>query len=271
MMPSDRSANRIEAFYAKALRLYPPPFREAYAPAMRQTFHDALQDRQRPIRDLASLILRDLVISLAKEHLVMLRDSFFRPALLFNALVLAALATGLALALNTIPQQVLRLGADDPQIAIATDLVAVFQSGGIQEMLRQGALPFLVGGPGNVDMAHSLAPFVIVYDDQGHILASQAVLEGKAPTPPPGVFDYVRIHAEDRFSWQPRRDVRIAAVMQRVNGPQSGFVVAGRNMREVEARESLVGKLAGLTWIGMMAVILVGTVVFGWYTKPKSA
>ncbi len=271
MMPSDSPANRIEAFYVLALRLYPPQFHEAYAPAMRQTFHDALHDRERPIRDLASLILRDLVISLAKEHLLMLRDSFSRPALFFNSLVLAALATGLALALNTIPQQVLRLGANDPQIAIATDLVAVFEKGGLQEMLRQGALPFLAGRSGNVDMARSLAPFVIVYDDQGHVLASQAILEGKAPTPPPGVFDYVRTHTEDRFSWQPRRDVRIAAVMQRVKGPQSGFVLAGRNIREVEARESLVGKLAGLTWIGMMAVILAGTVVFGWYTKPKAA
>jgi hypothetical protein len=56
-----------------------------------------------------------------------------------------------------------------------------------------------------------------------------------------------------------------------VNGPQPGFVLAGRNMREVESREALVGQLAGLTWIGMMAVILVGTAVFGWYTRPRTA
>jgi hypothetical protein len=52
---------------------------------------------------------------------------------------------------------------------------------------------------------------------------------------------------------------------------QPGFVLAGRNLREVEAREEQVGQMAGLTWIGMLGVILVGTAVFGWYTRPRPA
>ena len=59
--------------------------------------------------------------------------------------------------------------------------------------------------------------------------------------------------------------------MQRVNGEHAGFVLAGRNMREVEAREEQVEQMAGLTWVGMLAVILVGTAAFGWYTRPKTA
>jgi len=229
---------------------------------MRQTFRDALQDRTLYRRVLIPLVLRDLATSLAKEHTAMLRDTFSRPALLFNALVLTALATGLALALNTIPQQVLRLGANDPQIAMAGDLVA---------RLEQGIAPAEAVPAGSIDLSRSLTPFLIAYDDQGRPLASQAQLNGKTPAPPSGVFANVRQHGEARISWQPRRDVRIAAVIQRVNGPQPGFVLAGRNMREVESREALVGQLAGLTWIGMMAVILVGTAAFGWYTRPKTA
>jgi hypothetical protein len=262
---------RLARLYAAAMHLYPPPFREAYAPAMRQAFRDALDDRTLSRRTLIPLVLRDLVTSLAKEHLAMARETFSRPALLFNALVLCALATGLALALNTIPQQVLRLGANDPQIAMAGDLAAVLEQGGLNEVLQQGALPAVAGGSGKVDMARSLSPFVNVYDDEGHVLASQGVLDGKAPAPPAGIFDYVRTHKEDRISWQPRHDVRIAAVIQRVNGPHPGFVLAGRNMREVESREALVGQLAGLTWIGMLGVILVGTLVFGWCTRPNAA
>jgi len=60
-------------------------------------------------------------------------------------------------------------------------------------------------------------------------------------------------------------------VIERVNGTQPGFVLAGRNMREVEAREAQVGQLALLTWIGMMGVILSGTAVYGWWTRPKAA
>jgi len=124
MTQSPPRNNWLERLYAVALRLYPPPFREAYAPSMRQTFRDALKDRTLSRRTLIPLVLRDLAISLAKEHLAMLRETFSRPALLCNALVLTGLATGLAFALYSIPQQVLRLGANDPQIAMADDLAA---------------------------------------------------------------------------------------------------------------------------------------------------
>ena len=205
----------------------------------------------------------------------MLRETFARPALVFNAVILAALATGLALALYSIPQQVLRQGANDPQIALATDLVAVLEQGDLVAMLQQGALPAVAGGSARVDMARSLSPFLIVYDDQGHPLASQAQLNGQIPAPPPGVFENVRQHREARISWQPvlgrEHGVRIAAVIQRVNGPNPGFVLAGRNMREVEARIDQVQQMAGLTWIGMLGVIVIGTAAFGWYTRPKTA
>jgi len=269
MTRSPSTTGRLDRLYALALGLYPAPFREAFAPAMQQAFHDALLDRSLSRRTLIPLVLWDLITSLAKEHLAMARETLSRPALLFNALILGALATGLAFALNVIPQQVLRLGANDPQIAMATDLAAALEEGDPSAMPQRDALPALIGGSGKVDMARSLSPFVIVYDDQGQIIASQALLDGKAPTPPSGIFNYVRTHREDRISWQPRHDVRIAAVIQRVEGPHPGFVLAGRNMREVESREALVGQLAGLTWMGMIGVILVGTLAFGWFSRPK--
>jgi hypothetical protein len=279
------TAKRLQGLYALALRLYPPRFSDAYAPAMRQSFRDALGDRGLARRTLIPLVLRDLITSLFKEHFAMLYQTFGRPAIVYNALVLIALSTGLALALNTIPQQVLRQGANDPQIAIAGDLEARLESG----VAPSAAVP----GANGVDIARSLSPFVIVYDDQGRPVASQAVLNGQTPTPPAGVFDYVRQHGEERVSWQPvpgttsNKDeksglnggvtlqrghgVRIAAVIQRVTGPTPGFVLAGRNMREVEAREAQVGQLALLTWIGMMGVILVGTAAYGWWTRPRTA
>jgi hypothetical protein len=262
---------RLERFYAVAMHLYPPRFREAFAPAMRQAINDALNDRTLSRRTLVLVILKDLVVSLAKEHIAMLRDTFGRPGLVFNAVILAALATGLALALYTIPQQLLRLGANDPQIQLAGDLAAMLDRYGVTEGLRQGAL-FNSGAV--VNMSRSLSPFLIVYNDQGQPLGSTAQLNGQTPTPPKGVFEYTRTHGEERLSWEPiagSHDVRIAAVVVRVTGTQPGFVLGGRNMREVESRIALVGQLAALTWIGMLGVILVGTLVFGWYTRPKAA
>ena len=258
--------SRAERLYAMALRLYPAAFRETYASAMRQAFRDALADRSLSRRDFIPLVLRDLVQSLLKEHLAMLLAPFARPALVFNALVLAGISTVLALALYSIPQQVLRQGANDPQLQLAGDLAA---------RLEAGTPPAEAVAAAQVDMARSLAPFVIAYDDQGRPLASQAQLNGETPVPPRGVFDYVRTHGEERVSWQPLRTaagaVRIAAVVRRVNGAKPGFVLAGRNMREIEAREAQVQQMAGLAWLGMLGLILAGSLAFGWYTRQKTA
>ncbi len=261
MTPITSHSDRLERLYELALALYPERFRTAYALQMRLAFRDALVDRSLSRRVLIPLVLKDLVTSLTKEHLAMLRDSFARPALLFNALVLSGLSTGLALALYAIPQQVLRQGLNDPQIQLAGDLAA---------RLEEGTTPAAAIPPASIDMVRSLSPFVIAYDGQGRPLGSQAQLDGQTPIPPKGVFEHVRQHGEERISWQPRPGVRIAAVIVRVSGSNGGFVLAGRNMREVEAREQQVKQMAGATWIGMLGLILAATLCFGWYTRPKS-
>lgn len=267
--PPDSQTDLMERLYQRALVLYPEPFREAYAPAMRQTFRDALHDRFLSRSTLLMLAVRDLVTSLCKEHCAMLRDSLTRPALIFNALVLAGIATGIALALYAIPQHILRSSLNDPQIQMAGDLAAILERFGVNDGLRQGALLAPSGGA-KVDMANSLSPFLVVYNDEGQPLGSNAQLDGQTPTPPRGVFNYVRQHGEERVTWQPRRGVRIAAVIERVNGSQPGFVLAGRNMREVEARSGDVQTMAGLTWLGMLGLIVVGTLAFAWFTGNRT-
>lgn len=267
--PESRSDSLMQALYSRALCLYPAPFRQIYAPAMRQAFRDALRDPSLRRRAMLPLIFRDLITSLMKEHFAMLRDSLARPALIFNALVLAGIATGVALALYAIPQHVLRSGLNDPQIQMATDLAATLDRVGVTDGLRQGAL-MASGSGASIDMARSLSPFLIVYNDEGQALGSNAQLDGQTPALPSGVLAYVRQHGEDRLTWQPRRGVRIAAVVERVNGPQPGFVLAGRNMREVQARIGDVKTMAGLTWLGMLALILVGSLAFAIYTRPNS-
>lgn len=197
----------------------------------------------------------------------MLRDSLTRPALVFNALVLAGIATGVALALYAIPQHVLRSGLNDPQIQMAGDLAAILDRYGVNGGLQQGAL-LHAGSSGNVDMARSLSPFLMVFNDAGQLLGSNAQLDGQTPALPSGIFDYVRQHGEERVTWQPQHGVRIAAVVARVQGPQPGFVLAGRNMREVEARIDDVKTMAGLTWLGMLGLISIGTLAFAIYTRP---
>lgn len=261
------TAERLEGWYARVLRLYPGQFREAYEGPMRQAFRDALADGELGRARLLRLAVRDLAMSLWREHMAVAKETLGRPALVFNALVLAGIATVLGVALYAIPQQVLRQGANDPQIAMATDLAARLETNGVSDGLKQGALP---NNSTTVDMTRSLSPFLIVYDDQGRALGGTAQLNGQTPAPPAGVFDYVRGHGEERVSWQPQRGVRVAAVVERVSGQQPGFVLAGRSLREVEMREAQVEHMAGLAWLGMLGLIVVGTGVFGWATRRRA-
>lgn len=147
-------------------------------------------------------------------------------------------------------QQSYRQNADDPQIQMANDAVAALSSGHSADMLVPAT---------KVSISDSLAPFLIIYDSTGHEVASSALLDGQTPALPAGVLDSTKQLGENRISWQPREGVRIATVI--VSYP-NGFVLAGRNMREVEQREAQVSTFAGITWVlamlGTLAVIAFG-------------
>ena len=148
-------------------------------------------------------------------------------------LPIAFLATCFAFLSYALVQQDIRQSANDPQIQIAEDGVS------------PQSLP-------TIDISKSLAPFVIVYDENGNLLSSSGTLDVAIPTILSGIFQYVRMSGEDRFTWQPENGVRIAAVVDKT---ASGFILAGRNLREVEKREDNILSMAIIGWIGM----LIGT------------
>jgi hypothetical protein len=145
------------------------------------------------------------------------------------------------------------MGANDPQIQMAQDAASALAGGASVDSLVPSA---------KVDIATSLAPFLMVYDDDGKILASSAVMHGGNPSIPPGVLDYTRQHGEDRVSWQPENGIRIAAVVAHY---EHGFVLAGRSLCEVEKRISQVQNLNGLAtlaiWFATLFVITMGELV----------
>ena len=137
-------------------------------------------------------------------------------------------------------QQVLRQSANDPQIQMAEDAATTLASGKAVESVVPASL---------VDIAASLAPYLVVYDDAGKPVAASGLLHNQMPALPPGVFDYARQKGEDRITWQPEPGVRGAAVVTRVDGSRPGFVLAGRSLREVESRETNIEMLVGLGWL----------------------
>lgn len=118
-------------------------------------------------------------------------------ALFLPLAVLATLGCGLLYALV---QQELRWGANDPQVQLAEDAARA---------LDAGAVPAAVAGSSKVDVGISLAPFLVVYDTSGTVLAAGGRLDGADPVPPIGVLDQARTGSPNMVTWQPRAGVRL--------------------------------------------------------------
>lgn len=161
--------------------------------------------------------------------------------------------TLLSLMIYGVAQQTIRLGANNPQIQMAEDAAA---------NLERGDIPRSVIPNNNIDMASSLAPYMIVYDDNGEVLASSVELDGAVPNIPSGVLESVRDGREDRFTWQPKIGVRSAVVVVRSSNPP-GFVLAGRSLREVEILEDQIGRDVLVGWVATIVATLGAFLLFG--------
>ena len=171
-------------------------------------------------------------------------------------LPLAVLATLLAGLVYGIAQQGLRSGANDPQLQLAEDGARALDAGGD---------PSGVVGPGKVDVAVSLAPFVVVFDSAGHVLASSGALDGADPAPPAGVLEHATVDAPNVVTWQPRAGVRVATVTARWG---DGTVMAGRSLREVERREDQALLLVAVGWVFTLAALATSSLVAEVVRRP---
>jgi hypothetical protein len=155
-------------------------------------------------------------------------------------------------------QQDIRLGANDPQIQMAEDLATSLNSGQTASI------------SGKIDIANSLAPFTILYDKKGKVMSSNAVLDRKTPVVPQGVLNITESinteqQTEKRITWQPRIGVRLATVVVSYN---KGYVLVGRNLRELEKREDqqltnilfgwFISLIATLTCVYIMQTLMKG-------------
>jgi len=155
----------------------------------------------------------------------------------------------LAVVYMTVQQQY-RQNLNDPQIQIVEDVQRALLSGKQpQEVIPQGE---------RFDAGKNLAPFTAIFDESGNVLESNATVNGEAIKIPAGVFEYARSHKENRITWQPRGDTRIAVVVRPVPIESGWFVASGRNMSEVEDREMQLTQTIAL---GLAATLLL-TFVF---------
>jgi len=164
-------------------------------------------------------------------------------------LPLATTVTLVYIAIYAVVQQTYRTSADDPQVQIARD---------VAQQLAGGAAIETVVPIQTVDISRSLKPFVMVFDRQNQLVATNARLNGQNPAVPSGVIDTARQKGENRVSWQPAHAVRAAVVAVAVPGSDGSVVLSGRSLQEVEEREaSLSASLAAGWCVTLLATIVV--------------
>ena len=144
-------------------------------------------------------------------------------------------------------QQDMRIGANDSQIQMAEDTASALQSNKQITFSQE-----------NIDISQSVAPFIMTFDANGNLRSSEAVLNGKAPVVPSGIFSFAKSNGEDRLTWQPEKGVRIAAVVVPYT---NGFVLAGRNIREVEKREDQLLRQIIFGWLATVGITFVAAYI----------
>lgn len=164
-------------------------------------------------------------------------------------LPLAILATALAGLVYLAVQQEGRWLANEPQVQLAEDAAARLDAGG-----RPGDQV----GPTTVDIARSLAPFVVVHGTAGNVLATDGELDGLPPALPAGVLASARANGTDIVTWQPRPGVRLATVTVPWNG---GTVTAGRSLRLVEDHASELELVIAAAWLATLAALAIAAAV----------
>jgi len=169
-------------------------------------------------------------------------------------LPIAIVTTALCALVYVVVQQSLRQGANDPQIQIAEDAAMALSNG----QTTQAVIPTT-----SVDLTRSLAPFVMVFDNTGKVVASSGELHGQPPNLPFGVLDNAMENGENRVTWQPEAGVRIASVVVPYTANQviTGYVLAGRSLREVEDRETQAELYAGIVWVAALFASLLAVVL----------
>ena len=251
---------RFWRFYRWALRALPRPFQLRYADQMLQTARDAEREGEGHASTFVVRLLADFGKTWVREEARMIGIRASQRVLYTQAICLSAVAFVIAFGAYAVMQLTVRRGANQPQIQMAARAAERFRN--VDHLSRACE-------PSCIDLTDSLEPFTIVYDESGRVLTSNATLSGRVPVPPPGVLEFAKKQGSNELTWQPRRDVRLAVVVQPFTGEHySGFVLVGRSLAVAEQGESVAARCALWGWIAVVCLLLGSAAIFNRLQTP---
>ncbi|MDR3610211.1 MAG: hypothetical protein P4L27_06600 [Ignavibacteriaceae bacterium] len=168
--------------------------------------------------------------------------------ILLKWLLLSALTSVFFLVIYVTFQQALRLTANYPQVQIAEDYAYLLSNADPFDSTRFSE---------KINIERSLSSFVIIFNSNEYPVLTSGLLHGTIPHLPKGVLDNVKQDKELKLTWQPERGVRIASVIIAYNGKNTGFVLAGRSLRETETTIGKIATILGIGWIISLISVLI--------------
>ena len=109
----------------------------------------------------------------------------------FIEILLIFVITCFAFVVYVTYQQASRMGANEPQRSIVMDIAADLQNG---KNLKDYTA-------GYIDISNNMAPFVIIYDKYGKVVAGNGYLDNAVPQVPIGVLATSDNHKENSVTW----------------------------------------------------------------------
>jgi len=171
----------------------------------------------------------------------------------------AVLATGLCAGLYLVVQQSERQGADDAPTRLVSQVAA--------QLAQGGAVDVAADDPRTVDMAASDEPFFVVYDSADRPVAGSGRLNGALAVIPSGVLAEARRTGADHVTWQTSDGRRFATVERRAG---DDVVLGAQSLAPTEDRIDRLGLLILVTWLCLLAVVVVGFVVDRAVSRPAA-
>lgn len=163
----------------------------------------------------------------------------------------AAVVSMLCGIIYIVAQQNFRMSANDSPYQLAQDAASQLNKTTGSKQFPNAGTP--------VEINESLAPWLLICDANGNALSNGALLDGKTPKLPQGVFDKAKKDGVNMVTWQPRPGIRQATVL--VHTTVGYTVVAGQSLSIAENHISMLGAQVIFGWmLSLVAMLVVVTV-----------
>lgn len=178
-------------------------------------------------------------------------------------LILAAIVTVISGTIYLATEQAYRATANDPQIEITDEIATAITNGAPPDQI-------IPAGSSGTDIKKSLSVIAMVFDKEGKVVGSSAKLDGQDPVPPKDVFEVAKKKGRNLLTWNPAKDITIAAVIVPVTSNNEDFyVLAGKNIREVELRVKQLAIICTVAWISLLLLSALLSLALTGLTKTS--